>query len=269
MGSLSKQYSQEKLLGKIYTPNFVVCKILDDIKFNTPKIIGKQVLDPSCGDGQFLLEIARRIISFSKPEELGKNLNCLHGWDIDTEAITQCIANLNSLTKELNIQVAWNISLNNSLLKHKKKDLFSEENEKKFDFIVGNPPYIRIQHLDTSQRQYIQQNYDFCRNGSTDIYIAFYELCLNLLSPSGICGLITPNTFLFTETARVMRQYFVKNKNLLQITNYGDVQLFENATTYSAIAIFSNEKNEKIRYQKALDKDSFDERIFDVLALQG
>ena len=138
----------------------------------------------------------------------------------------------------------------------------------KFDFIVGNPPYIRIQHLDLEQREYIQQNYDFCKNGSTDIYVAFYELSINLLSKNGICGLITPNTFLFTETARPLRLHFTANKNLVQITNYGDIQLFDDATTYSAITIFNNKRNQNFKYQKAISEETFEEKTVDFSELK-
>ena len=122
--------------------------------------------------------------------------------------------------------------------------------------------------MESEQRQYIQKNYDFCKSGSTDIYIAFYELCINLLSKNGICGLITPNTFLFTETARPLRQYFAANKNLVQITNYGDIQLFDDATTYSAITIFNNKKNQNFKFQKAVSENTFEERVVDFSELK-
>jgi hypothetical protein len=151
----------------------------------------------------------------------------------------------------------------NSIQRYEKQDLFAVSQLQKFDFIVGNPPYIRIQHLDMMQRSYIQRNYEFCQSGSTDIYIAFYELCINLLSENGICGLITPNTYLFTETARSLRQYFASNKNLLQITNYGDIQLFEDATTYSAITIFNKKQNRNFLFQKAVSETIFEEKQID------
>ncbi|KAA6321039.1 Type IIS restriction enzyme Eco57I [termite gut metagenome] len=269
MASLVKEYSQEKLFGQVYTPNFIVYKILDDIGYNTAEILGKKIIDPACGDGHFLMEIVKRIIQFSEIKNLKQNLECIYGWDVDSCAIKQCIANLNELIQDYAIYIDWNISITSSIKKYEKADLFSTYIDvPQFDFIVGNPPYIRIQHLDIKQRQYIQNNYSFCQSGSTDMYIAFYELCLNLLSKNGICGLITPNTFLFTETARPLRQYFASHKNLLQITNYGEIQLFDNATTYSAITIFNTKSNPNFIYQKALDKHRFDEIIIDFSELK-
>jgi methylase of polypeptide subunit release factors len=268
MASLVKEYSQEKLLGQIYTPDFIVCKILDDIGYHSSDILGKTIIDTACGDGRFLKEIVKRILMFSNKKDLKKNLLCVYGWDIDSEAIKECIENLNVLIKDKKINIKWNVCVADSIKKYETSDLFCINEAQKFDYIVGNPPYIRIQHLEEEQRQYIQNNYNFCKSGSTDIYIAFYELCLKLLSEYGVCGLITPNTFLFTETARQMRQYFSVNKNLLQITNYGDIQLFENATTYSAITIFNKKQNDNFKFQKALTEQTFKERIVNFTELQ-
>ena len=268
MASLTKEYSTEKLTGRIYTPHFVVCKILDDIAYNSTNILEKTIIDPACGDGRFLEEVVKRIIKFSTENDLKKNLECVYGWDIDNTAINKCIENLNDLIKYKNIDVKWNICTTDSIKKYSISDLFCVDEVPKFDYIVGNPPYIRIQNLDAEQRQYIQNNYVFCKSGSTDIYIAFYELCLSLLSENGVCGLITPNTFLFTETARQMRQHFAKNKLLLQITNYADIQLFDNATTYSVITIFNKKHNANFKFQKAITEATFEERTIDYLELQ-
>lgn len=260
MSSLIKKYKNEKLLGQIYTPDFIVCKILDDIKYDNKKVLGRSILDPACGDGRFLEEVVKRILKFSDEKNIKENLECVYGYDVDKEAVEKCINNLNNLIKDLNIKVHWHISVTDSIKKYKKADLFSSDIlDHKFDFIVGNPPYIRIQHLDIEMRKYIQNNYEFCQSGSTDLYIAFYELCLHMLSADGVCGFITPNTFMYTETGKQLRSSFKENQNLIQITNYGDIQLFDNATTYSAIVIFNKKVNTKFKFQKAISNNSFKE----------
>jgi len=258
MGSLAKAYSKEKLNGLVYTPTFIVHKILDDIGYSGASILGKRIIDPACGDGRFLVEVAKRIIELSPKNELRQNLECIYGWDIDLNAVKDCIDNLNAL---VSIPVDWNIKQTNSVKHVQKQSLFMPKDKaEKFDYIVGNPPYIRIQHLDIEQRQYIQNNYTFCKSGSTDIYIAFYELCLSLLSDDGVCGLITPNTFLRTETARPLRQYFVLYRNIRQLTNYGDVQLFDTATTYSAILVFDKKEYHDFLYQRAFGQQTMESR---------
>ncbi len=269
MASLSKIYTNEKLNGKVYTPRFVVDKILDDINFTDNNILGKTILDPACGDGRFLVVVAERIIKNSSKENLKQNLEKIYGWDIDEQAINECITNLNELIKDYNFNVEWNIKVCNSIEKLQKNNLFQQQEIQKFDYIVGNPPYIRIQHLEELQRKYIQQNYTFCQNGSTDIYIAFFELCYNLLSDNGISGLITPNTYFYTETGKLLRENFVKNKCIKQITNYGEIQLFDNATTYSAITIFGKQKNVSFLLQHAINQTEFKEKEIKIKELEN
>jgi len=241
MASLSRTYDQKKLLGKVYTPTFIVQKILDESGINSPAFLGKPLLDPACGDGRFLVEVVRRIIKFSLKSELEHNLTNVYGWDIDTEALELCEKSLNQEIEKTGVKIKWNLL---------KKDALKELNpEQKFDFIVGNPPYIRIQHLPETQRAFLQENYRFCCSGSTDIYVAFFELADNLLTTSGICGFITPNSYFFSETARPLRQYFQENKNLRLITNYGSIRLFDKTGTYSAITIFGKKRQDNFRYE--------------------
>ncbi len=271
MASLAKTYTREKLNGQIYTPAYIVDKILDEVGYIKEATVAKKILDPACGDGRFLVEVAKRIIQYSKPENLKQNLENLYGWDIDSQAITLCIQNLNILIQPLGISVSWNIKECNALFKlNLASTLFGEaQPAEKFDFIVGNPPYIRIQHLEEDQRKYIQANYTFCKSGSTDIYLAFFELAHSLLTEDGICGFITPNTYFYTETAKPLRQFFAAQKNLVKITNYAEIQIFENASTYAAITIFTKNSQPNFIFEKADSTTTFKTKEFSFDEIQN
>ena len=241
MASKTRNYNQKKLLGQIYTPLFIVEKILKDSGFYNLDFDNNSILDPACGDGRFLVPIAQFIIENSPSEQLKKRLENLHGWDIDPETINLCRRNLDELLLGLNININWNLLNINALEQI--------ESSEKFDLIVGNPPYIRIQHLPVSQRQYIQTTYSFCRSGSTDAYVAFFELASALLKETGTCGFITPNSFFISETGKHLRSYFIQNQNLKQITNYGSVRIFGTTGTYAAITVFGKSHSEQLKYQ--------------------
>jgi hypothetical protein len=89
-----------------------------------------------------------------------------------------------------------------------------------------------------------------------------------LLKNDGICGLITPNTFFYSETAKFMRAYFANKKNIIKITNYADIQLFNNATTYSAVTIFGKQSKENFVFEYAKTVAEFEVRKISFLEIK-
>jgi len=241
MASQARTYDQKKLLGQVYTPLHIVEKILGHTQFYS-NFSGKKILDPACGDGRFLVPVAQFILQNSPPELLGQNLLLINGWDIDLEALAICRENLDKLVADFDIKIAWNL--------HQLDALKQIDNEDRFDLIIGNPPYIRIQHLPDDQRKYVQSAYSFCKKGSTDAYVAFFQLASTLLTKQGICGFITPNSYFSSETGKALRSFFEWNQNLVHITNYGALRVFENTGTYSAITIFGKVAREHFWFEK-------------------
>ncbi|MCF2491439.1 Eco57I restriction-modification methylase domain-containing protein [Dyadobacter sp. CY347] len=236
MASQTRTYEKKKLLGQVYTPPHIVEKILGDSGFYHADLTNKKILDPACGDGRFLVPIVEHIIKTTDNDQRVSVLNQIYGWDIDRHALEICRKNLDALVEPQGISMKWNLKFCDALKQVRRRE--------KFDYIIGNPPYIRIQHLPITQRTFIQSHYIFCKKGSTDAYIAFFELASKLLSPGGTCGFVTPNGFLTSETGKPLRSYFQQNQNLKQITNYGSVPIFGNTATYSAITIFENSEQE-------------------------
>jgi len=241
-----KKITYKKLNGIVYTPKWIVNLILDNLNYKD-NIETKKIIDPSCGEGAFLEIAVDRFIKSALNNKLAiKEIKKLleqniYGWDIDKRALDVCKITLDKIANKYNINnVNWNLINIDSLDKDSIKDYLGL-----YDFVVGNPPYIRIQNLEKEKRVYIQKNWELCKKGSTDIFIAFFELGFHLLNGNGLLGYITPNTYLKTSTGKSLR-LFLKNKLRLLI-NFNHYQIFENATTYSLITILSK-KNKKGKF---------------------
>ncbi|MDR6805685.1 putative RNA methylase [Dyadobacter sp. BE34] len=245
MASQTRTYARKKLLGQVYTPLHIVDKILGHCGFYETDLTEKRMLDPACGDGRFLVPMAEFIIRNTPADQIAGKLQQLHGWDIDQKALQQCRENLDALTAPLGIEVNWNLRKCDALKQWRSRE--------KFDLIVGNPPYIRIQHLPQAQRKYIQKHYSFCSAGSTDAFIAFFQLAAKLLADNGICAMITPNSYLVSESGGPLRKYFYKKRNLRHITNYRTVPVFGAASTYPAITIFGGEPADHFRFEHCVN----------------
>ena len=70
-----------------------------------------------------------------------------------------------------------------------------------FDVVIGNPPYINIENLPVTTKDYLFKNYQACK-GRTDIYIAFLEKSTSILNAKGIMCFIIPFSFCHTKIWR-------------------------------------------------------------------
>lgn len=227
---------------QIFTPHNTVNLMLNKMGFEDLNCLGKYIVDHSCGDGNFLEEIVKRIISNSSVDNLEHNLSFVYGFELDSKLIPIVMDRLDFLIKDYDISVKWNIFNINSLKLPNKYNNF-------FDFVVGNPPYIRSPDLDDDERTYLKENYEFCKKGNIDIYYAFFELSFNIIKSNGKISMITPNSFLYNVSANTLRDYIVDKNNLVEIINYGTTKIFENADTYTAITYFDlNKTDSKFKY---------------------
>jgi len=248
--------TSKKINGVVYTPQWIVELILDNIEYKN-NIYDKKIIDPSCGEGNFLVVAVERFLkdcienNLSLDEIREALHNNIFGFDIDKNAIVKCKTYLNNVIKKYGIdEIEWNIIQMDSLNKNNVKQYFNI-----FDYVIGNPPYIRIQHLGNERRERIQKDWFFCKNGSTDIYIAFFELGINLLNETGKLGYITPNTYFKTEPAKSLRYYLMEEKIIKKLIDFNHHQVFDDATTYSAITILDKSwRQNKFYYYKGYDK---------------
>ncbi|HII54100.1 hypothetical protein COT30_01040 [Candidatus Micrarchaeota archaeon CG08_land_8_20_14_0_20_49_17] len=302
LGKLYEKYlpkEERKKLGEFYTPDEVIDYILDAVEYSPSKAIeGKDLIDPACGSGGFLVRAARRLIArqavkFGKatpkealdnrrwsevyakltPKECEEIVNSvamhIHGFDINPFAVGISEMNLlfqvidlyskavkenrgfkvprfkvyetDSLempTEQTNLSLFYGAT-GKSLAKD--KDASDELKKKKYDFVVGNPPYVRIQQLDQKSRETYSKNY-ITAKGNYDIYIPFIELGTKFLTPKGKFGYICSNQFFKRDYGQPLRKFILSAFHVFQIINFKDSGVFKDATNYPTILLISNEE---------------------------
>ncbi|MGB2841492.1 MAG: TaqI-like C-terminal specificity domain-containing protein, partial [Halobacteriota archaeon] len=118
------------------------------------------------------------------------------------------------------------------------------KNYVKYDFVVGNPPYVRIQTLPPESREKYRDNYE-TTTGNYDIYIPFVERGIKWLTEGGHLGYINPNQFMVADYGKLLRGFISKKHIIRQLLNFGDTQVFADATNYPCISIIENALPEK------------------------
>ena len=230
--------SSSKRHGVVYTPASVVALILDNVlPADGDELAAATVCDPSCGDGAFLVDVARRILSRLPYADALPALQRLTGYDIDRAALSQCRAQLDAVLSEWypEARVDWNLCERNAF----ERAAFAGD-AGRFTHVVGNPPYVRVQHLEQAGRQRIAGQWDVIR-GATDLYLVFYELGLDLLCSGGTLGYITPSSWLRSDSGGALRRLLAQSHRVNRIIDYGQHQVFNDVTTYTAIAVIQKD----------------------------
>ena len=108
-----------------------------------------------------------------------------------------------------------------------------------FDCVIGNPPYVR-QELLGIQKSYFQKKYKVY-HGMADLYSYFFEKGIGLLKEKGLFGIIVANKWMRANYGEPLRKW-LKEWQIQEIIDFGDLPVFEGATTYPCIIICKNQK---------------------------
>ncbi len=245
----------KRVNGAVYTPLFVVNYIVN----NT---INKEgiVCDCSCGCGVFLIGALKRLKAITNKSIIEIIENYLYGIDIlefsirRTKIILTIYALINSEDKE---EIKFNLVAEDSLADSWQKifpEVFRKNNG--FDYVIGNPPYVRIQDLEDKSKEKLYQKWQTIGSGNYNLYFAFFELGMKILNPNGKLGYITPNNYFTSLAGFPLREYFSKNKQIIRILNFNHLKLFANASTYTCITLMKkNNKNNYFEYYYLENKE--------------
>lgn len=256
-----------KKKGTHYTPYHLVTFLMDQVLPWEGRNTDLKVLDPSCGSGVFLVESYRRLISRWMQANPNKSpsisdLKCIlkdsiFGVDVNNNAIRIAALSLYltmcDYLEPRNIwnQVRFDPIINVNLF---KSDFFEKDApfvKKKYDIIIGNPPW--VSKLPTSARDYLTTQDRSV--GDNQFCQAFLWRVSDLCKSDGeICMLVSSKSLLFnrSNTNRKFREQFFSSFNIKTIINFSSLRhiLFSEAVGPPAAVIFSPEKQDiqKILY---------------------
>jgi adenine-specific DNA-methyltransferase len=117
-----------------------------------------------------------------------------------------------------------------------------------FDVVIGNPPYIRVQHLEHNIIDYYKSNYtSFFQKA--DIYLLFIEKAISILNQNHGLSFINPTLFMSSDYGQGLREYLT-NYQVSRIVDFGDLSIFDEAITYTGIFFINKSAPENIEYKK-------------------
>ncbi len=107
-----------------------------------------------------------------------------------------------------------------------------------FDVVVGNPPYVRQESLGEI-KTYFSANYQVY-HGTADLYVYFIEKSHKLLCSGGFFGMIVSNKWMSANYGVALRHFIAEQTTIQQIVDFGELPVFNDASTFPAIVITKN-----------------------------
>lgn len=98
-----EQRERVRKYGEVFTPPEVVSHMCDLLEAESPGAFGieKTFLEPSCGDGAFILEILRRKFAGCRTrEDYRAAIGSVYGFEIQADNVEKCIENVTALCRE-------------------------------------------------------------------------------------------------------------------------------------------------------------------------
>lgn len=200
--------------GFVPTPRETVDTMVTLLFQGRPPRREETVLDPGCGTGEFI----DGVIRWCKRQ--GRPLPRITGVESDSRHIPLLRSKYEGL-RAVHIEHAD----------------FLTDRRATYDFIVGNPPYVAITALSETEKARYRARYATAR-GRFDLYLLFFEQALRSLAPGGRLVFITPEKYLYVETAGPLRSllagYDIEEIRLVPEDTFGEL------VTYPTITVLSN-----------------------------
>ncbi len=129
-----------------------------------------------------------------------------------------------------------------------------------FDCIIGNPPYIRQEHI-KDLKPLLEKQYQDFYNSTADIYTYFFALSFHLLKEKGFNAFITSNKYARAKYGAKLREWLLKKTTIVSYMELNALKVFESATVDTSIMNFIKQtppKESEFNYYEPTPDDKND-----------
>jgi len=282
-------YSQTQFFTEKYMIDYLVGNVVDYDRT-------KKIVDPCAGGGNFLVECLDYLCDCLgekiNVDEIILNTSRLYGYDIDKSIARIAIVNIR--LRAISIMKRANIDVTNELWEQICPNIFVTKNEDTIcgslakdnrvvvnlvngnelgmddalsnaDAIITNPPFATIKGMRQEEKEFLKKNYP---DANCDTCVSFIVAIHNLLKPTGVCGIVSQNSWMHLKSFKEIRNYFSTQYNIQKIANLGSGAFFDlnGEKSNVSLIVFSNKyrsdnKVEILNLSSFLLKEKIDKLI--------
>ncbi len=244
-----------RVAGVVYTKPWMVELILDLAGYLPERPLARLVaLEPSAGDGAFLKGMVRRLIESCRLHSIPveEATHAIGAFEIDPSAADRAVGVVCSTLHDLGVPGPTASALARSWIRI--EDFLEASLAFPIaDFVIGNPPYIRLEDIPEDKAAFYRNGFSAMR-GRADVYVAFYQAALLQLKQGGVCAYICADRWMLNDYGSALRSFITtEGYNVRCVIEAHDIAAFEtDVSAYPAVTIIAQEKQGPVVVAKAL-----------------
>ena len=239
--------------GEVFTRREVVEFILDLVGYTSDlPLFDKRVLEPSFGDGDFLIPIVQRLLhAYARRRSASPNSveflgDCIRAVEVNDESFRRTRNRLANALFECGLPKSESSALLDKWLV--QGDFLLQELSFSFDYVVGNPPYLRHELIPDALKSEYRRRFNTIY-GRADLYVPFIERSLLALAPSGVLGFICANRWTKNQYGGPLRKLIAEQFHLKYYVDMSEAPAFlSEVSAYPSVAVIANEKPGSTRF---------------------
>ena len=225
--------------GEVFTRRWVVDLILDMAGYTSDQDLATGVVvEPSCGAGAFLVPIVERLVASCREHDvdLTETEEPIQAFDLQErnvslarKAVAGTLVGAGLMQDDADrLAMRWIT----------KADFLSELTKVPVaDWVIGNPPYIRLEDIEPSVLADYRRDWSTMR-GRADIYVGFMERGLSILREDGRLGFIVADRWMRNQYGARLRQLLSGSYSIDAVIQMHDVDAFEvTVSAYPAVVV--------------------------------
>ncbi len=241
-------------IGAVYTKPEIVDLILDlaGYRIGRQRLAERRLLEPGCGDGAFISRIVARLLLSEQRRssriKWSDNVldDAIRAVDISEASLAAARGVIVAALGEVGCPPQRAAALAERWTLH-ADFLLHDFGGQQFDFVIGNPPYVRIEELPKGVLARYRTNYETMADRA-DVYVGFMERGLQLLANCGALGFITANRFAKNAYGATLRKIIASRYRVRYYLNLEHTQPYAaEVSAYPAITIVDRLRNKPTR----------------------
>ena len=231
--------------GVVYTKGWVVKLLLDLAGYSSgANLVDAVAVEPSAGDGAFLGVMVNRLADSC--QRLGRPIsdcrNSLIAYELDETSAGRARGLATEILRKRGVSATTAASLAQSWVR--TGDYLFDSMTVEADFVIGNPPYVRLEEIPEETALLYRDTYLTMR-GRADLYVAFFEAALRQLKEDGTCAFICADRWMRNQYGAELRELITSGFSVDVIVEMHDADAFhDEVDAYPAITVIRRKGQE-------------------------